>query len=157
MSQVPKPVTRRRESADFRRDQILDAAESVLLERGLGASTVADVADAAGIAKGTVYLHFAPKTELLVGLRARPVERFRCALAEALSGSTRARPASLLDRFIEAFFDYSITHRSLHHLLFHEAGFSENDAFADLKALLRQFISDGIDTGDFARSEVDAV
>src|SRR3954447_5758548 len=119
----PARSPRRRESPDVRRNQILDAAASTLLSNGLHATTVADVAEAAGIAKGTVYLHFESKAELMAGLRARHVEHFSESLADILSGPGRSKRMSRLDRFIDEFFDYSVTHRRLHHLLFHEAGF----------------------------------
>src|SRR5215210_7257384 len=57
----------RRRPPDVRREQILDAAERVLVERGLATTTMADVAGAAAVAKGTVYLYFESKA----GLRAR--------------------------------------------------------------------------------------
>src|SRR3954469_23818775 len=98
---------RRREPPDVRRDQILDAAEAVLMSNGLNATTVADVAEAAGIAKGTVYLHFESKTELIAGLRGRHVEHFSQSLADILGGSGRSKPMTRLDRFIDEFFDYS--------------------------------------------------
>ena len=41
----------------------------------------------------------------------------------------RAKGSSRLDGFIDEFFDYSVEHRALPHLLFQEAGFSEDDAF----------------------------
>ena len=51
----------RRQPPDVRREQILDAAQRVLLRRGPAAATMAEVADAASLAKGTVYLYFASK------------------------------------------------------------------------------------------------
>jgi hypothetical protein len=62
-----------------------------------------------------------------------------------------------LDRFVDEFFAYSMTHRALHHLLFHEAGFSENDAFAEVKTLLRAFIERGIRSRDFASGDAEVV
>ena len=44
----------RTQPADVRREQILDAAARVLVAKGLGEATIADVAADAGIAKGTV-------------------------------------------------------------------------------------------------------
>lgn len=145
---------RRREAPDVRQDQILDAAESVLLDRGLAATTVADVADAAGIAKGTVYLYFGSKAELLAGIRARYIERFGAQLTAALSESRR-KPVSRLDRFVEEFFEYSHAHQRLHHILFHEAGFSEEDAFAGVRSVLTEFIRAGIDSGAFRKGDVE--
>jgi len=51
-----------------RRGQILDAALRVFSEQGFHRTTVRDVARAAGVADGTIYIYFANKTELLVGL-----------------------------------------------------------------------------------------
>ncbi len=148
---------RRREAPEVRRSQILDAAEQTLAARGLAATTVDDVAVAAGIAKGTVYLHFESKLDLISALRTRHVERFRDCLASALSGAGRAKAPARLDRFIDEFFDYSTTHHALHHLLFHEAGFNEDDGFAEVRALLRDFIVRGMQSGEFATGDADLV
>ena len=51
-----------------RRGQILDAALLVFSEQGFHRATVRDVARAAGVADGTIYIYFANKTELLLGL-----------------------------------------------------------------------------------------
>ena len=51
----------------FRRDQILDAAHGVFASRGFKEATVGHIADAAGIAKGTLYLYFKSKDEILLG------------------------------------------------------------------------------------------
>jgi AcrR family transcriptional regulator len=49
---------------DERRDRIVRAAKSVLLEKGLEASSMDDVAARAGTTKPTVYAHFKSKDEL---------------------------------------------------------------------------------------------
>ncbi len=78
--------TRRALQADAkeqRRSRILDAAAEVLgnsPNRDIG---VAEVAAAAGLAKGTVYLYFPSKEELLLALHERQTESFFAALAEA--------------------------------------------------------------------------
>ena len=140
---------RRRESPDVRREQILDAAEHVLLERGLSSATMADVATRAGVAKGTVYLYYESKAELLAELRVRYLDRFATALTMP-QGRPRPRSAAgAINHFIEGLFDFSVANQGLHHLLFHEAGFSEQDAFAGARALLGELIASGSSTGDF--------
>lgn len=54
-----------------RRDRILDAARDLALEKGWGATTVADVATRAGIGKGAVYLEFPDKPAILAAALAR--------------------------------------------------------------------------------------
>src|SRR3984893_1970179 len=51
-----------------KRDQILRAAIDVFAERGYFNAQVADVARAAGVAAGTVYLYFTNKDDLLVSI-----------------------------------------------------------------------------------------
>jgi AcrR family transcriptional regulator len=54
---------------DARPDQILVAAAAEVSEKGHGGLRVAAVAARAGIAKGTVYLYYRSKQQLLDALR----------------------------------------------------------------------------------------
>jgi TetR/AcrR family fatty acid metabolism transcriptional regulator len=68
---MPTPAaTRRRADAQPapKRDAILRAAIDVFAERGFFNAQVADVARAAGVAAGTVYLYFRSKDDLLVSI-----------------------------------------------------------------------------------------
>jgi AcrR family transcriptional regulator len=58
-----------------RRPQVLDAALEVFLERGYEATTMAAVADGAGVTKPVVYACFASKDELFRALLRREEER----------------------------------------------------------------------------------
>ena len=57
-----------------KRDAILKAATKVFARRGFFQSQVADVARAAGIAAGTVYLYFRSKDDLLVSIFERTMK-----------------------------------------------------------------------------------
>jgi AcrR family transcriptional regulator len=48
-----------------RRDELLELAATMFAERGLRATTVRDIADAAGILSGSLYHHFASKEEMV--------------------------------------------------------------------------------------------
>jgi AcrR family transcriptional regulator len=54
-----------------RRAGILDAAEALLAENSETFASVAQVAEAAGLAKGTVYLYFETKEEILMAVHER--------------------------------------------------------------------------------------
>jgi TetR/AcrR family transcriptional regulator, transcriptional repressor for nem operon len=140
--------TPRTRAPEQRREQLLDAAENVLLRQGLSASTIADVAAAAGVAKGTVYLYFESKDALLAGLRSRYLTRFADAVDSSVS-SVRASPQTRLDRFVDGLFEFSVVNQALHHLLFHEAGFSEDDALAGARSILERVLADGVTSGVF--------
>lgn len=49
-----------------KRGEILDAAIRVLARKGINAATVADIADAADVGKGTIYEYFRSKDEILI-------------------------------------------------------------------------------------------
>jgi AcrR family transcriptional regulator len=144
---VSAPRTR---SPDVRRRQLLDAAERVLLDRGLANTTIAEVADAAGVAKGTVYLYFLSKSDLLAALRSRYLDQYSAAL-DAATGSARDRIRALA----VGFFEFAASHRDLHHVLFHEAGFSEEHAFSALRTQLRDLIAQGVADGELTRTDPD--
>jgi TetR/AcrR family acrAB operon transcriptional repressor len=62
---------RTKEEAQETREQVLDAAEQVFRERGVGHASLAEVADAAGVTRGAIYHHFASKAELFEAMLAR--------------------------------------------------------------------------------------
>ena len=55
----------RDEKRSEQRDRILEAARGLFADRGPEAVTVAEVADAAGVARATVFNHFGSKHALL--------------------------------------------------------------------------------------------
>jgi AcrR family transcriptional regulator len=67
-----------------RRHAILDAAERMFINYPDRLANVSEVADAAGLAKGTVYLYFPSKEELLLALHERNSDRFFSVLIERL-------------------------------------------------------------------------
>ncbi len=78
------------EDKEARRHALLDAAETLFLRHPDRVASVAEVAEAAGLAKGTVYLYFPSKEEMLLALHERHVARFFAALMRLLSGRRAA-------------------------------------------------------------------
>src|SRR5438132_5265289 len=64
-----------------REEAILDAAQEVLVERGLHEMSMDDIAARVGIAKGTIYLHFSSKDALAAALVARGIEDVNALIA----------------------------------------------------------------------------
>jgi AcrR family transcriptional regulator len=81
-----------------KRPLILRAATEVFAEQGFAAVTVAEIADHAGIGKGTVYEYFTSKEELLFAvfewMNERIFERFQSVSAE--EGAAHARLKRML-------------------------------------------------------------
>lgn len=75
------------------RENILDAAERVILLRGISYATMADIADAAHVSRGAVYGHFKNKADLSVAM---------CERALALAVTPERIPgASVLETLFE--------------------------------------------------------
>lgn len=72
------------EDKEQRRTAILDAAEQQFARSPDRTLNMAEVAAAAGLAKGTVYLYFDSKESLLLSLHERRVEGFFADLVDAL-------------------------------------------------------------------------
>jgi TetR/AcrR family fatty acid metabolism transcriptional regulator len=82
-----------------KRARILEAAIKVFAERGFHSATVAEIARAAGVADGTIYLYFKGKDDLLLRLFD---EKMTEILAESRSELAKERTApARLARFIE--------------------------------------------------------
>lgn len=83
-------AARREREREARRNRILDAAERVFYDNGFDAAKMEDVAEAAQLGKGTLYLYFKTKDDLALGLVLRHqravVENFEAARADATDG-----------------------------------------------------------------------
>ncbi|WP_431930067.1 TetR/AcrR family transcriptional regulator [Nonomuraea jabiensis] len=78
----------RTKPSEQRRSDLLDAAETLVLADGVGALKIDDVTVGAGVAKGTFYLHFASKDDLIAALRDRYIERFVARQRQAADAKT---------------------------------------------------------------------
>lgn len=72
--------------SDFRRTQILDAARLTFGRHGLSRTTIAQIARAARVAKGTVYLYFRSKDEILHQLLDEDLTRLHDETVPAITG-----------------------------------------------------------------------
>lgn len=129
----------RTRAPETRPEQLLDAAEAVFLDRGFARATIADIAQRARLAKGTVYLYFESKQALVEALRRRYIDDIDAAVQSALAGEDRFEDQ--LSAAVTALVNAATKRTDLHRLLFHEAGFSEEDAFASLRGTLVEFIT----------------
>jgi len=85
-------------SRQVMRDAILDAANELLGRYGYNKMTVDDLAAEVGIGKGTIYLHFPSKEEVVLSTIDRMVDRLLVKLAEIAEGpgSVSSRLESML-------------------------------------------------------------
>jgi TetR/AcrR family transcriptional regulator, fatty acid metabolism regulator protein len=73
-----------------KRERILDAAVKVFAAEGFYNAKVSQIAQAAGVADGTIYLYFKSKDDLLIQLFEDRMERVNATLREALATTDSA-------------------------------------------------------------------
>jgi TetR/AcrR family fatty acid metabolism transcriptional regulator len=88
---VRKITPRPQLAAPDKREAILKAATQVFARNGFFQSQVADIARAAGVAAGTVYLYFRSKDDLLVSLFERTMREAIADVRAALETATDPR------------------------------------------------------------------
>lgn len=97
-SRKKRPPTRNLGAGD-KRERILDAAVRVFAKSGFHDTRVADVAKAAGVADGTIYLYFESKDELLRSLFEDRVGRLLSFVREGLDKheSAKAKLSAIIE------------------------------------------------------------
>src|SRR5690606_29750844 len=90
VAETPAREKRRTAVKAFKREAILSAARSVFARDGLDGATLRAIAAEAGVAVGTVYLHYPGKealyADMLAGSLADLLKHLRAAVAKAAPG-----------------------------------------------------------------------
>ncbi|MCH0538164.1 TetR/AcrR family transcriptional regulator [Streptomyces sp. MUM 203J] len=146
---APAQPTGRFQPPDVRRRQILDATAALLLEDGYEALTVSKVAARAGVAKGTVYLYFDSKQELLAALQGEMWDRMLQRPA-ALLKEPDLTWTERLDGLVAAWIAAEQDHHELYHRLFHEhGGATGEEPMTAARDLLVTLLEEGHAAGEF--------
>lgn len=74
-----------------RKEQILDAAIQLFAKKGFHLTTMQEISEVAGISKGSVYLHFESKEQLIVSIYELYTDRIKLTL-DQLDSDTSLRP-----------------------------------------------------------------
>ena len=100
-------LPREGDHTDFRRQQLIDAAMSSIAELGLSNTTVARVAEAAGLSQGIVNFYFESKQALLIATLEYVESEFQRVRRDAKRSAAKT-PEAQLDAIIEATFDPAV-------------------------------------------------
>jgi len=140
-----------------KRTAILEAATAIFAKRGFFGAQVADVARAAGIAAGTVYLYFRSKDEILTSIFDRTMQEAiaegRSALADVKDPVERLRRIARMhlsrmgrDRNLAVVFQVELRQTTKFMEQFSTTG------LRDYLSLIQQTIEDGQARGVFRKS-----
>jgi len=111
----PSTAPRRRLSAAKRRRQLIDVALETFAQSGFEATTMEEIATAAGVTKPLLYQHFASKRALYLEL----IDDIAARLLQSLAGVT-AEPSwrGRVEAGMEAYFHFVLNNESAVRMLF---------------------------------------
>jgi AcrR family transcriptional regulator len=137
-----------------RRADLLDAGLRVLRANGADA-TVADITAAADVAKGTFYLYFDSKDDLVAALRRQLDESFLVSVTEGLDLADPAGWWRMVDRTVARFVDFLLDIGDVHDVLYHGIPGTTGSERPDAIDLLAGFLRDGTAAGAFSVRDPD--
>src|SRR2546430_15318416 len=147
--------TRRREDT---RQRLYEAAVDLIAERGYSATTVDDIAERAGVAKGTVYYNFPSKPALFEEVLRQGIGLLTGRFREVVAGQP---PREAVAALIRAQLEYIQRYRAFAQLLLSEMWRTNREWQQTLRLLreeaiggIAEVIQAGVDAGDFP-SELD--
>ncbi len=91
MQAVTAPRSLKEKQRQEREVLILQVAEEVLMEKGYYETSIDEIAARVGIAKGTIYLHFPSKEDLVVAIFEHDIQKFKEHIATIMSSALTPR------------------------------------------------------------------
>ncbi len=68
---------RKEREKEHRKEEILDAAQKIFFEKGLSVATMDEIAEAAELSKGTLYLYYKSKEDLYLAVMMRGTQKLK--------------------------------------------------------------------------------
>lgn len=124
-----------------RREQLLHTAVSVFAEHGYHATSMNDVAVAAGVTKPVLYQHFSSKRELFIELLADIGAELRDTIAKATADASG--PRQQIEHGFRAYFTYVDDHTDSFKVLF-GSGARRDPEFASFARSVESSIAEAI-------------
>lgn len=112
---------RAQESREVRRAQILDAAAGVFAARGYHGTSVSDLVQAAGVARGTFYLYFQSKEEIFGALLDELLRHLRANVRGVDMSPGAPALQEQLEGIVERLLRTLVENRALTRIIFREA------------------------------------
>lgn len=116
---VSSVLKRRTKPTEQRRAEILQAALGLFSSKGFHETTMEEVAQAAEVAKGTIYLYFASKEHLLLALKKDFMQGLTDDVTakvvdavESLEAGKELDYRDIIDDILDTLVDYHTTHRA---------------------------------------------
>ena len=155
--------TRKEVLKEFRTAELLEAARTVFAEKGFHGATVDEIAAAAGVAKGTVYLYYRSKQDVYWGALEHGITELHNQIRTRLA--QEETPEKKVREFIAIKVHYFEANREFFRIYFSElgSGFSHpaqmprnfEEIYLQQASLLEAAIRQGIERGEIREIRAD--
>lgn len=139
-----------------RQAELLDAAEELFVEKGIAATTIEEITSRAGVGKGSFYLHYKSKDDLVAALQDRFSDRLAGELAAA--AAAKADWGAKLDALVGAFHATYTRQVELHDVLYYHAPLLDREPSSEIahaRDVIRDVLAAGADAGAYRVDAVD--
>ena len=109
---------KRKELTQMRQKQILDVAAEVFSKNGYARTQVDEIANLAGLGKGTVYRYFKDKKKLFLSVADKGIENLKDLVLEAMA--KEKEPLDKIKKAIETYLKFFEDNSNLIGILIHE-------------------------------------
>ena len=149
-----KPTKRPKE----RKGELLEAARAVFARKGISNATVDDITARAGVSKGTFYLYFKSKDQIVGSLWEQYVEGFLEITETALADDGKQRVwHAVLWKIFEQLVGHALQHAELHRVIYRSADAQALEFCRRINqkviARITEAVRDGVDSGQIKLSQ----
>jgi AcrR family transcriptional regulator len=140
---------------EFRTSEILDAARAVFASEGFADATVDDIADRAGVAKGTVYVYFPSKRDLFLAALRQGIVELHSQVRREIEAAPNVEEK--LRAFLRARLSYCARNRDFFRIYYTEfatmhtrpspARLDCQDLYDQQSQLLESILQEGVEAG----------
>jgi TetR/AcrR family transcriptional regulator len=149
---------RREREKEQRKSHILDTARALLLEKGMNATSINQIAKRSELSVGAIYFYFKDKEELFAALQVEGLELLHEAISQAVN--RKSTPEKKIRSIAQAYLRFSEEHKNYFDIINYFLTSPETIFPPDLKneidergnasiATLTAAIREGIDCGKF--------
>jgi len=143
-------------------DKIIEAAVDIFAQKGFHETTMKEIADAAGVGKGTIYIHFKNKDHLFSEILDNGIDNLAQYVENEINNIVS--PGEKLKRAIKAQLEYFSKHEDFCLFLFREVwGYRQDlkDKIIKLHnkhtVIIKEIIAEGIENGVFNMDDENTV
>jgi AcrR family transcriptional regulator len=145
------------------KNQIIKTATELFARYGLKKTTMDEIAEKTGIAKGTIYIYFESKEKLFVAIVNKEAEEYFQKLESVIN--VCPNPEEKIKTFVRSFFEIIFDYINLYNVTFNTMSEINNlmptlqteleQYYARVNEIIRNILQQGIADGSFRKIEIE--